>query len=132
MGRISHINVDYLNLIVNEFKDEEFVDIDTSYFDAIGIRTLANTVDEKDLYSLYYNYDSSFEHGLWGAIRESSMIACQTPAHQYHSIPDVENLQKMKSVWYDAVMVMNKTIGLLIKEFGISDELENRMKENGL
>ena len=128
----SHINVDYLNLIVNEFKDEEFVDIDTSYFDDIGIRTLAITVEEKDLYSLYYNYDSSFEHGLWGAIRESSLIACQNPAHQYHSIPDVENLQKMKSVWYDAVMVMNKTIGLLIEEFGISDELKNRMKGNGL
>lgn len=128
----SHINVDCLNAIVNEFKDEEFIDIDTSYFDNIGIRAMAIEVGEKTLYSLYYNYDSSFEHGLWGAIRESSMTACQTPAHQYHSIPDVENLQKMKSVWYDAVMVMNKTINLLIEEFGITDELKNRMKENGL
>lgn len=127
-----HINVDYLNAIVNEFKDEEFIDIDTSYFDDIGIRAMAKEVGEKELYSLYYNYDSSFEHGLWGAIRESSMIACQAPAHQYHSIPDVENYQKMKSVWHDAVMVMNKSVNLLIERFGISDELKDRMKEYGL
>ena len=127
-----HINVDYLNAIVNEFKDEEFIDIDTSYFDDIGIRAMAKEVGERELYSLYYNYDSSFEHGLWGAIRESSMIACQAPAHQYHSIPDVENYQKMKSVWHDAVMVMNKSVNLLIERFGISDELKDRMKEYGL
>ena len=127
-----HINVDYLNAIVNEFKDEEFIDIDTSYFDDVGIRAMAKEVGEKELYSLYYNYDSSFEHGLWGAIRESSMIACQAPAHQYHSIPDVENYQKMKSVWHDAVMVMNKSVNLLIEQFGISDELKDRMKEYGL
>lgn len=128
----SHVNVDYLKALVNEFKDEEFVDIDISYFDDVGIRTIAIEVGEKDLYSMLYNYDSSFEHGLWGAIRESSMVACQSPGHQYHSIPDVECKQKMKSVWHDCVMIMNKIIGVLADEFGISDELKKRMTEYGL
>ena len=45
--------------------------MDTKYFDKQNIRLKAESVDEKNLFGLYYDYDSSFEHGLWGAIRES-------------------------------------------------------------
>ena len=38
----------------------------TRYFDNQNIRAKAESVDEKHLYGLYYDYDSSFEHGLWG------------------------------------------------------------------
>uniref|UniRef100_UPI004057B053 helix-turn-helix domain-containing protein n=1 Tax=Agathobacter sp. TaxID=2021311 RepID=UPI004057B053 len=34
------------------------------------------------------DYDSSFEHGLWGAIRESSLLKCNNPAHKYHCLPE--------------------------------------------
>lgn len=42
--------------------------MDTTYFDKKKIREKAIDVDEKDLFGLYYDYDSAFEHGLWGAI----------------------------------------------------------------
>ena len=68
---------------------------------------------EKQLYGLYYDYDSSFEHGMWGAIRESSLLKCNNPAHQYHCVPDIDNQNILKSVMPDCIMVMNKTLEFL-------------------
>ena len=105
--------------------------MDTRTFKGGNAKQKFEAVGEKELY-LIYDYDSAFEHGLWSAIRESSLLGCDAPGHQFHCVPDVENQQKMKSVWHDVVMVMNKTIKLLIDEFGISDELKKRMPEYGL
>ena len=106
----SHFDERYIEALVNEFKDEEFIDMDTKYFDQQNIRLKAEAVGEKNLYGLYYDYDSSFEHGLWGAIRESSLLKCNNPAHKYHCVPDVEDETRLKTVLPDCVMVMNKTI----------------------
>lgn len=62
----SHFDERYIEALVNEFKGEEFIDMDTKYFDKQNIRLKAESVGEKELYGLYYDYDSSFEHGLWG------------------------------------------------------------------
>ncbi len=62
----SHFDIDYIESLVNEFTNEEFINMDTKYFDKQNIRIKAETVGEKELYGLYYDYDSSFEHGLWG------------------------------------------------------------------
>ena len=119
----SHVPYNYLELLINEFKLEEFLDMDTTYFDKISIRPKAIEVDEKELYDLYYDYDSAFEHGLWGAIRESSLLKCNNPAHRYHCIPDLNDEQKLKNVLPDCVMVMNKTVKLLDELYGIPDPL---------
>lgn len=50
----------YIEALVNEFKQEEFIDMDTNYFDKQGIREKAISVNERDLYGLYYDYDSVF------------------------------------------------------------------------
>jgi len=109
-NRNAHVDKDYIEALVNEFKGEEFIDMDTRYFDQHNIRLKAESVNEKELYGLYYDYDSSFEHGLWGAIRESSLLKCNNPAHQYHCIPDIDNNNLLKSVLADCVMVMNKML----------------------
>lgn len=127
----NHFNLNYLNILVDVYKSRLLQDMDTRMFDGGGVSQKFESVGEKELY-LIYDYDSAFEHGLWGAIRESSLLACDAPGHQFHCVPDVENQQKMKSVWYDAVMVMNRTIRLLVDEFGLSDELKKRMPEYGL
>ncbi|WP_167957291.1 DUF5677 domain-containing protein [Anaerosporobacter faecicola] len=119
----SHVNYQYLEALVNEYKMEEFIDMETSYFDKQGIREKAITVGEKDLYGLYYDYDSSYEHGLWGAIRESSLIKCKNPAHQYHCVPDIEDNQKLMNVWPDCKMMLNRTIQLLDEVYGIPKQL---------
>ena len=72
----SHVNFQYLNLLVSEFINKEFIDMDTRYFGSGNIKNKFEKVGEKDLYSYQYDYDSQFEHGLWGAIRESSILKC--------------------------------------------------------
>ena len=119
----SHFDERYIEALVNEFKGEEFIDMDTKYFDKHNIRLKAEDVGEKNLYGLYYDYDSSFEHGLWGAIRESSLLKCNNPAHKYHCVPDVEDETRLKTVLPDCVMVMNKTVSFLDEVYGIPEQL---------
>ena len=113
--------------IVNEFKSEEFIDMDTSYFNNDGIRQKADVVGEKTLYGLYYDYDSSFEHGLWGAIRESSLLKCDNPAHKYHCIPDIDASTRLKTVLPDCIMAMNKTVDFLSQIYGVPEQLLNEV-----
>lgn len=121
----SHFDGRFIQELVNEFKDEEFINMDTRYFDNQNIRVKAESVGEKSLYGLYYDYDSSFEHGLWGAIRESVLLKCNNPAHKYHCIPDIEDQNRLKSVLPDCIMVMNKTICFLDEVYGIPERLIN-------
>lgn len=114
----NHIVPDMLGLFVSEFYDEDLVDMDTKYFDKTNIRIKAEDVGEKEAYGLYYDYDSSFEHALWGAIRESSLLKCDSPVHKFHCLPDIENIQKLPSVLNDAKIFMNKIVDILVKEYG--------------
>lgn len=123
----THFDQPLVESLVNEFKVEEFIDMDTSYFDKQNIRSKAIAVDEKDLYGLYYDYDSSFEHGLWGAIRESSLLKCSNPAHKYHCVPDIEDQNRLKSVMPDCIMVMNKMLLYLHELYGIPEQLLNEV-----
>lgn len=119
----SHFDYKYIEAIVNEYRYEEFIDMDTKYFNSDNIRIKAEKVGEKDLYGLYYDYDSSYEHGLWGAIRETSLLKCINPAHQYHCVPDIDDNIVLKSVLPDCIMVMKKTIEFLNEIYGIPDNL---------
>lgn len=121
----NHFDQQYIEGLVNEYRDEEFLNMDTKYFDKQNIRLKAADVEEKELYGLYYDYDSSFEHGLWGAIRESSFLKCMNPAHKYHCVPDVENQNRLKSVLPDCIMIMNKTLIILNELYAIPDQLFN-------
>ena len=78
------------------------------------------------IWGLYYDYDSQFEHGLWGAIRESSLNKCNNPMHQYHCVPDIDDMISLKSVLPDCISVMNKIIELINDIYGIPEE---KMKE---
>lgn len=123
----SHFDEKYIEALINEFKAEEFIDMDTKYFDNQNIRLKAESVGEKELYGLYYDYDSSYEHGLWGAIRESSLLKCNNPAHKYHCVPDIEDEIRLKTVLPDCVMVMNKTLAFLNDLYGIPEQLLNEV-----
>ena len=112
----SHVNFQYLNLLVSEFIDKEFIDMDTRYFGAGNIKRKFEKVGEKDLYSYQYDYDSQFEHGLWGAIRESSILKCDSPGHQFHGIPDIDDVQELPDVSSDIEMVL-KNIYQCLKKY---------------
>ena len=125
----SHVPYEYINALVSEFKNEEFIDMDTDYFGEGSIREKFDQVGESDLYRYYYDYDSAYEHGLWGAIRESTILKCNAPGHQYHGIPDIENKQKLKSVASDCVKVMIKHIEVLNEEYPIPILLNEGLHE---
>ena len=105
--------------------------MDTKYFGSDNIRVKADKVNEKDLYGLLYDYDSAFEHGLWGAIRESSFLKCDNPAHQYHCVPDCDDNIVLKSTADDCVDVLNRTILFLNDIYGIPEKLINEAIEFG-
>lgn len=110
-----HLVIPLIEAIVNEKLWEEFIDIDLRYFEQQSIREKSIEVGEKELYDLCYDYDSSYVHGLWGSVRESSMLICDNPAHQYHSIPDSSSNQNLPSVQTGCVSMM-KLILLLVDD----------------
>lgn len=122
-----HFDEKYVETLVNEYTNEEFIDMDTKYFDKQNVRLKAESVDEKDLFGLYYDYDSSFEHGLWGSIRESALLKCTNPAHQYHCVPDVNDKIILNTVMPDCIMIMNKTVSFLNELYGVPDQLLNEV-----
>ncbi|MHA5135028.1 DUF5677 domain-containing protein [Oenococcus oeni] len=113
-----HINFDYVDALVSEFTDKEFIDMDTRYFGNGTIRNKFKEVGEDNLWKYNYDYDSQFEHGFWGAIRESSLLKCTNPSHQYHDVPDIENEQRLPDVSSDAKKIMDQILAILKQEFG--------------
>lgn len=125
----SHVPYEYVNALVSEFKYDEFIDMDTRYFGEGNIRQKFDQVGEGDLYRYYYDYDSAYEHGLWGAIRESSILKCNAPGHQFHGVPDIGNKQKLQSVAGDCIMVMRKHIEVLNEVYPIPKSLKEGIYE---
>jgi hypothetical protein len=106
IDKLSHFVLPVIDALVNEIKWEEFIDVDLNYFDKQGIRDKSIDVGEKELYDLFYDYDSSFAHGLWGAVRESAMLHCNSADHQYHTVPDIYDNQNLPDVKSDAYKIM--------------------------
>jgi hypothetical protein len=127
----SHVNIDYLDALVQDYKNKEFIEMNTSYFGKINIRAKAKIVNEMELYGFYYDYDSAYEHALWGAIRESCLLKCNSPSHQYHCVPDIENTQKLPNVWHDCWDNMYKIVMLLREHYGMPEYLYNEVMQSG-
>ncbi|WP_027089919.1 DUF5677 domain-containing protein [Thomasclavelia saccharogumia] len=109
----SQLDKKYLELVVNEDMDEAFINMSVGYFDKSSIRTKFQKCGENELYEIYYEYATNFTHGMWGAIRESSMLICDNPAHTYHVVPDYYGEQNLRSVLSDSEMVMRKTFDII-------------------
>lgn len=117
----SQIDERIMELIVNEDMDEAFVNMSVGYFDKTGVRTKFQKCGEDELYEVYYEYATNFAHGIWGAIRESSMLICDNPAHAYHSVPDYRSEQNLRSVLADCEMVMKKTFDAIASYIEMPD-----------
>lgn len=119
----SHLNPELLDLLVNEQIDEMFQNVDFRNFESkTNIREKAIEVDEKELFDIYYDYESSYAHGLWGAVRESSMLKCVNPLHLGHNVPDVQLNKNLADVLPDAVMVFKKLLSFINQYYSLSDE----------
>lgn len=117
----SHLNTELIDALINEQIDEMFLDVEFRYFKT-DIRNRAHDVDEKDLYGLYYDYESNYAHGLWGAVRESAMLKCVNPLHLGHNVPDVQLNHGLADVLPDAIMVFKKLLSFINDNYPLSEE----------
>ncbi|GFO55955.1 hypothetical protein GMSM_29620 [Geomonas sp. Red276] len=115
----SHVVPGIIEVLVNEETWEEFIDVDLRYFDQMGIREKSIFVDEKELFDLLYDYDSSYAHGLWGAVREAAMVKCENPAHRFHSVPDLSLKQNCSDVIPDMVKLMKRSLMVLSDQYSL-------------
>ena len=116
-----HVSEQILDLLVNEPQIEEFTDIDLRYFDDANIRKKATEVDEKSLYDVAYDYDSSYAHGLWGAVRESSMLACNNVFHHFRPVADATLAQGLLDVTSDCFDNMVKIISFVNERYSFPE-----------
>lgn len=116
-----HVSEKMLDLLVNEPQIEEFTDIDLRYFDDVRIRDKAIEVGEKSLYDVAYDYDSSYAHGLWGAVRESSMLTCDNVFHHFRPVADATLTQKLLDVTSDCFDNMVKILSLVNKRYSFPE-----------
>jgi len=116
---VSHVVEPLVDAIVNEPLLEEFTEIDLKYFDKQAIREKAISVGEKDLYDVAYDYDSSYAHGLWGAVRESSMLSCDNVFHHFHAIPDATDAQNLTGVTADCYKYLLKIVSFVNQKYNL-------------
>lgn len=109
----NHVDFNYIDALVSEYKSKDFLDINFKFFDKGSIKDKFVLIGESDLYDYCYDYDTQFDHGFWGAIRESSILKCNSLGHRSHGVPDIDNKQKMRSVSHDCVLIMDKHLALL-------------------
>ena len=122
MGRETrHVSEKILDLLVNEPQLEEFTDVDLRYFDDVKIRDKAIGVGEKDLYDVAYDYDSSYAHGLWGAVRESSMLACDNVFHHFQPVADATLTQGLPDVASDCYNNLIKIVKLVNERYSFPE-----------
>ncbi|PFE48190.1 hypothetical protein CN318_29755 [Bacillus cereus] len=128
-NEIEHLVEPIVDAIVNEIQSEEFTDVDLTYFDKKGIREKCILVNEKLLYDLYYDYDTNYTHGLWGAVRESAMLVCDNPSHYYHNVPDTNFHQKLSSVAKDFEFVFFKLLSVFNQQYELPDWFLKKYRE---
>lgn len=117
----AQLDQNIMELYVNEDMDEAFVNTSFGYFDKTQINRKFSLCDEQMLYEIYYEYGTNFTHGFWGAIRESSMLICDNPTHNYHTVPDYHSEQNLRSVHDDCEMLMKKLFELISEYIELPD-----------
>lgn len=110
------IDEEFLKEITNEDRSEEFSDIELSHWASSDLRKMSEEAGCKDLYDAYYNWTSSFSHGSWGAIRESSFAICANPLHRLHLIPSV-NVYPLPGILEDVIKLTNLILNLIETQY---------------
>ena len=129
---VTHFSPKFLELLVNEEKNEEFLVIDFGNFSKKTIRDKAIQIDELNLYETTYEYDTQYGHGYWGAIRESSMLMCDNVLHNYHNVPDFDDEIILPDISKDAKLIMIKIMKVLDTQLELNKEYGEKYYEGNL
>jgi len=112
----SSIDLDEIELLLNEDRWLEFVEINLGQWGSTNLRKMSEDVGVKDIYDRYYTYTSGYVHGTSLAIRESIYQRCLNPLHRFHRLP-IFDLSLKSSVIPDSVEIVNKIIDCLDKAY---------------
>jgi hypothetical protein len=99
------IELDTIGDYVNEGTWLEFQNIELGAWHGSNLRKLAEETGLKELYDSHYDVLSSFSHGHWLALRDSTFEICRNPLHRYHRIP--APMLPRRSTLPDAVRLAN-------------------------
>ena len=112
--RPEHIDIESVESIASEDIWEELLVIDIGNWTNSDLRKMSEQVQLKDIYDQHYPWTSTYAHGMWGAIRESSYQTCGNPLHRLHRYPERQPLQ---DCLYDAVVLVDEIIRHVDNEF---------------
>ncbi len=111
----THINKDIIMTFSSSEHDPLFTNMDVKYFSNVKMRDLAEKAGEKELYAMY-QHDSSFDHGLWCAVVESSLLHSESASSEYKHTLGIDTPNRLLSVLSDAIAILRKHIKLIEKE----------------
>ena len=120
-----------LELLVNEDMDEMFVQMSLGFFDRTNINKKFSECGEQMLYEIFYEYGTNYAHAFWGAIRESTMLICDNPSHDYHAVPDYDKKQNLKSIDADCTMIMKKVFSQIAEYIDLPEFYLNKHQTLG-
>ncbi|MYC29665.1 MAG: hypothetical protein F4X65_06190 [Chloroflexi bacterium] len=109
-----YLDAGLIERIASEDLWEELRTIDIGHWASGDLRRISEESQLKDLYDQYYPWTSTYTHGMWGAIRESSFQTCGNPLHRLHRYPE---RQPLNDCLYDAVTLVDEILGHVGKEY---------------
>lgn len=108
----SFVDLTELESYANEDMWQEFQAVDLGSWARLNLRSMAQEVDEKQVYDKYYDWTSGYAHGQWTALRDSCFATCMNPLHRYHRVA-VSPRHDMPSILPDACGLLNRMLDIL-------------------
>ncbi len=96
---------DVLERLSNEDYFQEFVAINLGHWCDQDLRKMAEASNTKSDYDRFYGWSSSFVHGHWSALRDSTMTHCFNPLHRLHRIPLYSHRMLENAAWDGAELL---------------------------
>ena len=110
------ISVERLEQLANEDVWQEFVDINLGSWAGIDLRRMADESGTKDLYDAHYGWSSSFAHGHWSAMRDTTLSTCLNPLHRAHRIP-LSGPRVLGDVLPDALTIVEAMLADVVQDY---------------
>lgn len=110
----TYFHSETLSILANEDVWEEFLPIELGHWEKANLRDLSIQSDTKNIYDQFYGWTSTFTHGHWGAIRDSSYDTCANPLHRLHRIPR-KTIRTLPDVIPDACSLVDGILEILSK-----------------
>ena len=108
------IDADRVESIASEDLWEELLTMDIGHWASGDLRKISEETRLKELYDQYYSWTSTYAHGMWGAIRETSFQVCGNPLHRLHRYPERQPLQ---DCLYDAATLVDEILEHIGNEY---------------